>query len=216
MKNRNLVILSLFLLLLFTSCDWKRIRGNGHIRTETRPVAAFTRVVAAGYFQLEWHPGTPAFSLTTDENLQSHIKTEMDGEVLRIKLEDSIAPTRGVKIAFSSPALNGADLSGAIELDASQVSGQRFSLETSGAGKVTLAGKVNRLVASLTGASKLRATDLAAEDVEISITGAGKADVTATNLLRAGITGAGKVSYGGHPKSVQKQIAGAGSISPND
>jgi hypothetical protein len=62
----------------------------------------------------------------------------------------------------------------------------------------------------------LHSSELATQDVEISVTGAGKADVYATNLLRAAITGAGKVSYSGHPKSVQKQIAGAGSISPND
>jgi hypothetical protein len=217
MKNRSLVIAGLLLALFSTGCgEWKRIRGNGHIATDSRPVSAFTRVVADGFFQLEWRPGAPSFSLTTDENLFSHIRTTNEGEVLRIKLEESIAPTKGVKIAISSPALTGADLSGALELDASQLSGEKFALETSGAGKVTLAGKINRLIANLTGATKLRASDLAAEDVEISITGAGKADVFATNLLRAAITGAGKVSYSGHPKSVQKQIAGAGSISPND
>lgn len=216
MKNKNFVILGLLLLLFSSGCDWKRIRGNGHLTTESRPVPAFTRVNAAGYFQLEWHPGAPSFSLTTDENLISHIRTAVEGDVLRIKLEDSIAPTHGVKVAITSPAFNGAELSGAIELVASPINGDKFSLETSGASKVTLAGKINRLIASLTGASKLRASDLAAEDVEISVTGAGKADVSATNLLRAAITGAGKVSYSGHPKSVQRQIAGAGSISPND
>ena len=83
-------------------------------------------------------------------------------------------------------------------------------------GQVTLAGKVNRLLASLTGASKLKAADLPADDVELSVTGAGKADVTASNLLRASITGAGKVSYGGQPKSVEKKITGAGKIEPRE
>jgi hypothetical protein len=217
MKNRHFILLGLVLLLFSTGCsEWKRIRGNGRITTEVRPVPAFTRVIAEGFYQLDWKPGAPSFSLTTDENLVSHIKTTVEGDVLRIRLEESIAPTEGVKIAISSPTLTGADLSGALEFNVSQLSGDRFTLETSGAGKVSLAGKVNRLLANLTGASKLRASDLAAEDVEISITGAGKADVSATNLLRAAITGAGKVSYSGHPKSVEKQIAGAGSISPND
>jgi hypothetical protein len=217
MKNRKFAVLGLLLVLFSTGCgDWKRIRGNGQITTESRPVSAFTRVIADGFYQLEWHPGTPSLSITTDENLVSRIRSVMEGDVLRIKLEDSIAPTHGVKIAISSPTLSGADLSGALELDASQLSGDKFALETSGAGKVTLAGKVNRFIGNLTGATKLRASDLVAQDVEISITGAGKADVSASNLLRAAITGAGKVSYSGHPKSVEKQIAGAGSISPND
>jgi hypothetical protein len=79
-----------------------------------------------------------------------------------------------------------------------------------------MAGKVNRLLADLTGASNLRAGDLSAENVELSVTGAGKADVTASNLLRAVITGAGKVSYGGNPKSVERKITGAGKIEPRD
>jgi len=87
---------------------------------------------------------------------------------------------------------------------------------TGGAAKVTMAGKVNRLLADLTGASNLRAADLSAEDVELSVTGAGKADVTVSNLLRAVITGAGNVSYGGNPKSVEKKITGAGKIEPRD
>src|SRR5689334_16057827 len=83
MKNKNFVILGLLLLLFSSGCDWKRIRGNGHLTTESRPVPAFTRVNAAGYFQLEWHPGASSFSLTTDENLISHIRTAVEGDVLR-------------------------------------------------------------------------------------------------------------------------------------
>ena len=136
--------------------------------------------------------------------------------MLRIELKDSIAPTRGIKVAISSPSLGGASLRGALHFEASQLSGGTFALETSGASRVTLSGKVNRLLASLTGASKLRATELTAEDVELSVTGAGKADVFASNLLRAAITGAGNVSYSGNPKSVEKKITGAGKISAHE
>ena len=212
MKKINLIgALSLFV-VLSAGCDWKGIRGNGNIKTEPRPVTAFTRIDAGGFYELEWHPGPPSFSLTTDENLLSHIKTSVAGDLLKIEMQGSIAPTHGIKMAITSPSLTGASLSGAVELNAAQISGATFALETSGAAKVTLAGKVNRLLASLTGASKLKAADLPADDVELSVTGAGKADVTASNLLRASITGAGKVSYGGQPKSVEKKITGAGKI----
>jgi len=119
-------------------------------------------------------------------------------------------------VIITSPSLTGAELSGALKLEATQVSGDRFALDTSGATKVTLAGRANRLIASLTGASKLNAETFQTQDIEISVTGAGKADVNATNSLRAVITGAGRVSYGGNPKSVEKKITGAGKISPRD
>jgi len=215
MKRLDLIILSL-LVLLSVGCGWKGIRGNGKIKTEARPVTAFTRVDAGGFYELEWHPGAPSLSLTTDENLLAHIETRMAGDVLKIEMHGTFSPTRGIKIAITSPALTGASLSGAVKFDATQISAATFALETSGATRVTLAGKVSRLLASLTGASKLKAADLPAEEVELSVTGAGKADVTASNLLRVSITGAGKVTYGGQPKSVEKRITGAGKIAPRE
>jgi len=215
MKRLDLIILSL-LVLLSVGCGWKGIRGNGKIKTEARPVTAFTRVDAGGFYELEWHPGAPSLSLTTDENLLAHIETRMAGDVLKIEMHGTFSPTRGIKIAIISPALTGASLSGAVKFDATQISAATFALETSGATRVTLAGKVSRLLASLTGASKLKAADLPAEEVELSVTGAGKADVTVSNLLRVSITGAGKVTYGGQPKSVEKRITGAGKIAPRE
>ena len=216
MKRINLISALSLLLLLSAGCDWKGISGNGQIKTESRPMTAFTRVEAGGFYKLEWHPGAPSLSLTTDENLLSHIETSVGGDVLRIEMHGSISPTHGIKIAITSPSLAGASLSGAVGFTAAPISGATYALETSGAAKVTLAGKVNRLLASLTGASKLKAAELPADDVELSVTGAGKADVTASNLLRASITGAGKVSYGGQPKSVEKKITGAGKIEPRE
>lgn len=216
MKRLNLISALSLLILFSTGCDWKGIRGNGNIKTESRPVTAFTRVDAGGFYELEWHPGAPSLSLTTDENLLSHIETSVAGDVLKIEMHGTFSPTRGIKIAITSPSLAGASLSGAVKFNAASINGSTFALETSGAAKVTLAGKVNRLLASLTGASKLNAADLPADDVELSVTGAGKADVTASNLLRASITGAGKVSYGGQPKTVERRITGAGKISPRD
>lgn len=216
MKNKSYLAALLLLILISTGCDWRGIRGNGKRKTEQRPVTSFTRIEAGGFYDIQWHPGSPSLSITTDENLFSNIETSVSGNVLKIETHGQISPTHGVTVVISSPSLGGADLSGALKLEAAQLSGDRFTLETSGATKVTLAGSANRLVASLTGASRLNAETLQTQDVEISVTGAGRADVMATNSLKAAITGAGRVSYGGNPKSVEKKVTGAGKISPRD
>ena len=216
MKNKLYIVSLALLVLLSAGCDWRGVRGNGTIKTEQRPVGPFTRIEAGGFYDIQWQPGSPSFSLTTDENLLSHIETRMNGSVLKIETHGQIAPTHGVTVVITSPSLTGAELSGALKLKATQLSGDRFALDTSGATRVALAGRANRLIASLTGASKLNAETLQTQDVEISVTGAGNADVNATNSLRAAITGAGRVSYGGNPKSVEKKITGAGKISPRD
>lgn len=197
-------------------CDLNRIRGNGHVKTETRAMSSFSRIEASGFYQMEWRPGPPSFSLTTDENLLSHITTSVSGDRLSIGIDGAIAPTDGITIVITSPTLVSAELSGAVEFKAQSIQGDKFVLDTSGAAKVTVAGRVNRLVGDLTGASKLEAADLMATDVELSVTGAGKADVTSANSLRAAITGAGKVIYGGNPKTVDRNITGAGKIEPRD
>jgi Putative auto-transporter adhesin, head GIN domain len=210
--KKNFVRALLFLLLLPTGCGWHGIRGNGNVKTEQRPVTPFTRVDAGGTYTMEWRPGVASLSLTTDENLLPKIETVVNGNVLKIETHGPIAPTAGIKIVITSQSLGGAELSGAVKMDAAQLSGQRFTLDTSGATKVTLAGRTNRLVASLTGASKLDSSALQNDDVELSVTGAGKAKVAVTNSLKASITGAGKVTYIGDPKSVEKNVTGAGSI----
>jgi hypothetical protein len=212
MKRVHCLLAFLLLILAVTGCDWHGIRGNGHVTTERRSLGNFSRLDAGGYYKVEWHPGPVSFSLTTDENLFSHIRTSVQGDVLKLEMKGPLSPTRGVKVEITSPSLTGARLSGALQMSATSLSGGTFALETSGATKVALSGQVNRLLASLTGASKLQADDLITQDVEISVTGAGKADVYASNLLRAAITGAGNVSYHGNPKSVEKKIAGAGKI----
>jgi hypothetical protein len=211
MKKFVIPALSL-LLFLPAGCDWHRIRGNGHILSEERPVSPFTDVDAGGGYEMEWHPGPASLRLTTDENLLPRIETSMKGTLLRIKTNGPLAPTHGLKIAITSPSLTGASLSGAARFNATQLSGPNFTLETSGASRITLAGRTTRLTASLTGASRLSAEALKAEDVELSVTGAGKAHVAAANSLKASITGAGKVTYSGNPRVLKKEITGAGSI----
>lgn len=214
MKTKTLFsALSLFVLLLSTGCDWHRIRGNGKIITEQRTIGAFRQIVAQGYYKLSWHPGPVSCSVTTDENLLSHIRTSMSGDKLSIDMSEGvISPSNGIQIAISSPSLDTVRLSGAVEFQAEQLTGPKFAMETSGAAKVTLAGRVDRLLVDMTGASKLQAADLSTKDTELSVTGAGRADVTATNSLRAAITGAGKVTYGGNPQTVDRHITGAGKI----
>jgi hypothetical protein len=215
MKTRRAFCTILLLAAASSGCDWHRIRGNGIIKTEQRPVNAFAQIDASGVYEVEWSQGAPSLSVTTDENLFSYVKTRISGDRLKIEMRrEAILPTETIKIVVTSPSLNGVQLNGAVHFNGRQLSGQTFAIETSGAAKVTLAGAVHHLLADLTGASQLQAADLSAADVELSVTGAGKADVTATNSLQASITGAGKVTYGGNPKTVQRQIAGAGKIIP--
>jgi hypothetical protein len=214
MKKTAIVFLTAFIVLAF-GCRWVGIRGNGDIQTDDRTVSAFAEIDAGGAFEIEWQNGAPALKVTTDENLLSYIKSDVSGDTLLLRIHDQIWPTHGVKVVISSPTRIAARIRGAVKLTATQLTGPKFALEASGASRVSLDGKIDELLADMTGASRLEAGGLQTKTTEISTTGAGDAEIAVSEKLKVAITGAGKVTYSGNP-AVEKRITGAGSVRRRD
>jgi Putative auto-transporter adhesin, head GIN domain len=215
MKKITIVFLAACVVLA-AGCRWIGIRGNGHIKTDQRTIGSFANIDTSGAFQIEWKSGTPALSITTDENLLPYIDNQISGETLHLHTREQIWPTHGIKVVISSPIRTGAKISGAVKLTANQLSGPRFALESTGAGEVKLDGNIDELLANMTGASELHAGGLQTKTIEISTTGAADAEIAVSETLKVAITGAGKVSYSGSPKTIEKHISGAGSIHHKD
>ena len=204
-----------FAALCLGGCHLSGIKGNGHIVSETRPVQDFTSVEAEGAFDIEWVPGPAACSIRTDENLLRHVETSMNGKKLMLEWHGQLRPTHGMKVRISSSSLNSARLTGAVRLTATRLSGKGFYLDGTGATRVTADGTVTELMATMSGASKLIASDLLVKSAQLSISGAGKAEVSASDSLKVAISGAGKVTYSGDPV-IERQISGAGSVRKRD
>ncbi len=215
MKKITIVFLAACVVLA-AGCRWVGIRGNGHIKTDDRTISAFANIDASGAFQIEWKSGAPALSITTDENLLSYIDNHISGDTLRLRTHDQIWPTHGIKVVISSPTRAGAKLSGAVKLTATQIAGPRFALESTGAAHVNLDGSIDEFLADMTGASDLNAKGLQTKTAELSTTGAADAEIAVSETLKVAITGAGKVSYSGNPKTIEKHVSGAGSIRHKD
>lgn len=204
-----------FAALALAGCHVTGIRGNGDVITEARPVPDFTSVEADGALTITWSNGPAALEIKTDENLLRHIETKVSGRKLRIHTRHDLNPTKGVRVTLSSSGMSSARLKGAVRLTATKLSGPGFYLEAMGATRIVADGSVNELMATMSGASKLDAESLQAENVELSITGAGKAEVAASKNLKVAISGAGKVTYTGNPE-IERHISGAGSVRKQD
>src|SRR6266436_2262328 len=215
MKKIAIVFLAACIVLV-AGCRWVGIRGNGHIKTDERPVSAFANIDGRGAFVIEWQSGTPSLSITTDENLLPYIDTNVSGDTLHLRTREQIRPTHGIRVIISSPTRAGARISGAVKLDAKQLSGTRFALEARRASRVSLDVNIDELLADMTGASELTASTLQTKTAEISTTGAGDAEIAVAETLKVAITGAGKVKYSGNPATIEKHITGAGSIRHKD
>ena len=204
-----------FAALALGGCHVSGIKGNGDIVTQTRVVQEFSSVEAEGAFTIDWVPGPASCTITTDENLQARVETRMKGSKLELSWHGQLRPTRGVKVKLSSSTLTAAQLTGAVRLTATKLSGKGFYLDGSGATRVTVDGMVGELLATMSGASRLDADDLQVKAAQLSISGAGKAEVWASDSLKVSISGAGKVTYRGNP-TVEKDISGAASVRKRD
>jgi Putative auto-transporter adhesin, head GIN domain len=214
--RKILIVLLAGCVVLVVGCHLPGIRGNGHIKTEERSIAAFANLDAGGAFEIEWQNGPPAVRVTTDENLLPYIENNVSEDTLHLRTREHVWPTHGIKVVISSPTRAGGKMRGAVKLTVKQLTGPIFALESKGASEVSLDGSVDRLLVDMTGASHLAADGLQTKTAEISTTGAGDADVAVTDTLKVVITGAGKVTYSGNPPTIKKQITGAGSVRHKD
>jgi hypothetical protein len=214
--RKILIVLLAGCVVLVAGCHLPGIRGNGHIKTEERPIAAFANLDAGGGFDIEWQNGSPALRITTDENLLPYVEANVSDDTLHLRTRNHVWPSHGIKVVVSSPTRAGGKIRGAVKLTARQLSGPIFALECKGASQVSLDGSVDRLLVDMTGASQLVADRLQAKTAEISTTGAGDAEVAVADTLNVVITGAGKVTYSGNPPTIKKQITGAGTIRHKD
>jgi hypothetical protein len=214
--RKILIVLLAGYVVLVVGCHLPGVRGNGQIKTQERPIAAFVNLDAGGAFEIEWQNGPPAVRVTTDENLLPYVETNVSGDTLHLRTREHVWPTHGIKVVISSPTRTGGKMRGAVKLTVKQLTGPIFALESKGASEVSLDGSVDRLLVDMTGASHLAADGLQTKTAEISTTGAGDADVAVTDTLKVVITGAGKVTYSGNPPTIKKQITGAGSVRHKD
>jgi hypothetical protein len=217
MKGSSLIMNRITIILIVAvtvvaGCSRPRIIGDGVIKTEDRSISEFSKVEVTGGYQIKWSSGKPALNISTDQNLLPLIETVVSGSTLRIDSKDNLAPTKSITIILSSASLTDVQLTGGIRFKASQITGQDLKLESTGASEISVDGSVRNLEVNLTGASKLNAKSLRTQIATLSLVGASEANVTVTDTLKASLTGAGKLTYSGNPKSVEKNITGAGLI----
>ncbi len=189
--------------------------GSGKSLTQARNVGAFLRIKTEGAAQVEVTVGpATSVSVTTDDNLQPLIETDLEGGTLHIYPSGSYKTSLGVKLKITAPVLEELSDNGASKITVTGLAAQRFALAIAGAGSARLEGRADSLVVRLGGAGNIQASDLSAKTVQVDIAGAGNAEICATESLNATVSGVGRVRYSGHPAKVQKQVTGVGSIQP--
>lgn len=210
--------------------------------TEAREVGEFHSIEFRGIGTVLLAAGAkPAVEVTTAEDLQPRVRTEVRDGVLVISLRwwlgsvFRILELQSLEVRVTLKELRGVRLSGAgamrsasalpaKELKLHLSGAGRLSLEVqaaeveahlSGAGRVELSGTAEELEIQLSGAGAVSAESLAARKVRVRTSGAGECRVRAAEVLKAELSGAGSVRYLGSPR-VESRITGVGKVEPLD
>ena len=187
--------------------------------SSTRALPSFIAINAKGAFTLTVEVGkAQTVVVSGDDQFVGSLKTEVVGNELLITMPDKTfkSSKNDPRITITVPALSRVKVEGAGETILNKVNTDRLDIGYLGAGHLVANGKVKYLRVNAKGVGELDTKSLVAERVDVNFEGVGHVSVYATELLNAVAKGMGELDYYGHPKTVNKSVAGIGSVNAKD
>lgn len=223
---------------MFTACNDDKFctSGNGEIKTETRSLNEFTRVITEIPMDIYLSNGDHSeVRIEASSNLIHLIKTRTSGSTLTIDTDDNqcIRNNHPIRVYVTSPTITSLDIrgsgdaydqgtlvanrfeatiqgSGSIELNELDV--QDFDVHISGSGDIILSGSTcNNGSIQIDGSGNVNTYGMVTDNVDVDISGSGDAFVHAMDFLNVEISGSGNVYYRGTP-SIRSKVSGSGNI----
>ncbi|MES2348911.1 MAG: DUF2807 domain-containing protein [Pseudomonadota bacterium] len=185
----------------------------------TRAVPSFIAVNAKGAFAMTVEVGkTQSVIVSGDDKFVGSLKTEVVDNELLITMPEKInrSSKSDPRITITVPSLSRVKVEGAGETIINNVKTDRLDIGYLGAGHLVANGKVKYLRINAKGVGEVDTKSLVAERVDVNFEGVGHVSVHATDLLNAVAKGMGELDYYGHPKTVNKSVAGIGSVNAKD
>lgn len=234
-RNMKQLIVIFSALLLFTSCRYKHVQGNGVITTQDRNASTAKRIKMAGNFDVEITQGpTVQVQIKGDENLLPYFIVENRDGYLVIKARDyfSYSSTDGIKVFITTPNVEEVILAGAGNITGKskftgsdkltlkiagsgdikmEVNTPNVLSDIAGTGSITLRGETKDETIKIAGVGDYNAADLKAENAKVHIAGSGDVKLFAATNLDVNIAGSGSVYYKGSP-NVKQHVAGSGDV----
>lgn len=223
------VLIALILGLLMTSCNFNfniGTKGNGNVKTTERTVnGTYDQIeVSRGLDVYLTQGDNQSISVQADENLHDIIKTEIEGNVLKIYAEENISFSQAlkVKVTFKNisriSASSGSDVystntitNESLKLSTSSGSDMTLNVETnsleceaSSGSDLNLTGSTVTFSAQASSGSDIDARKLNAETSHVKAASGADIIVNTSKELIAKASSGGGVSYIGTPEKIEK------------
>ncbi|HEY8048043.1 MAG TPA: head GIN domain-containing protein [Ramlibacter sp.] len=210
------------------------VRGDGVMKSETRPVSGFTSIGLALGAKVEVKLGnTEGLTIQADENLLPLIETSVKHGALEIRpVRDHLSlSSNDIRIVVQAKAIDGLaiggsgsitadalraakvklDIGGSGSIDVKRLDADRVEVSIGGSGDVKLAGTAKKFDASIAGSGDVVTPNLVADEAAVTVAGSGATKIAVRSRLDVTIVGAGAVGYYGDPQ-VSRTVLGSGAI----
>jgi hypothetical protein len=237
MKKAYLTALTVFAgisLLLLSSCRLNCVKGSGKEGSESRKVTDFTKLdISGNYKVILKQDSSLGIAITADDNLLKYIKTEVNGDKLKISTDNkNICSNGDVVITIGVHNIEAIHASGAIDIKSDgKIVAKNFDFDLSGATKinmdldaadvstdgsgvteVTLRGQASSHHVDLSGGGKIHAFDFIVGNYDIETSGASDCDINVLHELSVNSSGASDIKYKGNPTTINNKKAGISAI----
>jgi hypothetical protein len=216
--------------------DKEKVKGNGVQTTITRTTESYDNISTGGSFNVELVSGKEGtITIKGDENIISHIVTEVIGNELKVYFEKNRSYDYKQDITITIPfeeiseisfagsgnmitknAINATDFEAKMAGSgdcALEINVKNIVAKIAGSGNLKLSGTAENLEAKTAGSGDLNCTKLVSQNADVAVAGSGSLEVNCTNNLIAKVAGSGSIQYKGKPQSMDKNIIGSGDIS---
>ncbi len=197
-----------------TTSSAATIEGSGVPAEEVRQVPRFRQVVLTGSNEVLLRIGRPqSVVVHADDNLLSHVTTEVDAGTLTIGDKPGAVEANAPRmVGITVPSVDALTLGGSGSIVAGGLDARSLTVLLSGSGTVGARGKTQRLGVTISGAGEADLSQLVARHVKATVSGAGQIAVHATASLDASVPGTGEIVYAGNPAHVTRTVTGTGAI----
>ncbi len=212
------------------------IRGEGDVRSETRPVSGFNRVEVTNQGDLEIKiSDDEKLVVTAEANLLPHISSDVRIGSLVIGTSPrgvSLRPTEPIRYTLYIKSLEGAQTSSSGDIHADLLESTRFSIRTTSSGDIQIGtlradeltvalsssgdvsiadGSVDLLHLSLSSSGDYDGEGLSSRAADVSISSSGNATVRVAERLDAKLSSSGNLRYLGDPQ-VHSRVTSSGDL----
>ena len=240
MKANSHIIRLFTFSILFTvfsiSLYAQSVSGSGNVVEQNRNLSGFTAIKVSSGVDLHIIQGTAdKVIVKADDNLQGHIKTELNGNTLEVSAKGNIRRANAFDVYVTVKTLTeisvsaGSDVYSEGTLSFNQLNliassgsdvelsldGEKLYCKISAGSDARLDGKVDYLEVTASGGSDLKAKGLSAGSCKLRVSGGSDAYVHVKGDLDMEASGASDIFYTGSPSITHSKASGSSDIHGN-